>query len=135
VGRTEENCKDRYRNHLREASTRSKGHWTPVEEEKLVKCVREANRQLGRDESSLGAPWDVVCQMMGGTRTRSQCREKWCVPLKSMKDDSDELNRRETTRLRGSTLTPSQKKPVSAAKLFELLDGSVATACRAWSVS
>ncbi|ORY31841.1 hypothetical protein BCR39DRAFT_525659 [Naematelia encephala] len=77
VDRTELDCRDRYKNELRDRGTRHTGHWTDEECRQLVKCVKEANTSLGMDPLGAEAPWDIVCEKMGGTRTRTQCRKKW----------------------------------------------------------
>lgn len=37
------------------------------------------NTALGHDPLSAEAPWEVVCEKMGRTRTTTQCRKKWYV--------------------------------------------------------
>jgi len=44
-----------------------------------VRFVGEANEAMGRSASDREAPWDIVCEKMGGSRTRTQCRQKWLV--------------------------------------------------------
>lgn len=43
----------------------------------MVDIVKAVNEALGNDAAGYEAPWDIVCEKMGGTRTPTQCRKKW----------------------------------------------------------
>lgn len=92
VGRTEQDCRDRYKNDLETRDTRATGElaleenvrrkltigpWTKDEEAKLIEIVRNVNTTVGNDPLGHEAPWDIVEERMGGTRSRMQCRKKW----------------------------------------------------------
>ncbi|KAF8311818.1 hypothetical protein DL93DRAFT_1360849 [Clavulina sp. PMI_390] len=81
VGRTAEDCRDRYRNHVAYGDGRVKGDWTEVEEQKLVGIILDLAKAKGEDLATITGdvdiPWVVVSERMGGVRTRQQCRIKW----------------------------------------------------------
>jgi len=74
VGRSEQDCRDRYLNHI--ASSRVHGKWTQEEQEKLKQAVHELSVQQGKSIDGDGF-WSEVSEAMGGNRTRRQCRQKW----------------------------------------------------------
>ncbi|KAJ7068448.1 hypothetical protein C8F01DRAFT_1336220, partial [Mycena amicta] len=78
VGRLATDCRDRYRNYLKNRDTRESGPWTVAEEEKLSRIVLEL--QEGKD-LDYDVPWTRVAERMGGTRGRQQCRMKWTDSL------------------------------------------------------
>ena len=45
-----------------------------------MQYVKETNKALGRHPTDPEAPWDLISEKMGSTRTRTQCRRKWYVP-------------------------------------------------------
>jgi hypothetical protein len=46
---------------------------------KLIEVVKNVNTAVGNDPLGHEAPWDIVEERMGGTRSRMQCRKKWSV--------------------------------------------------------
>ncbi|KAF7301819.1 Carbohydrate esterase family 9 protein [Mycena indigotica] len=78
VGRQATDCRDRYRNYLKDRDARQTGPWTAEEEEKLSEIVLEL--QEGKD-LDYDVPWTQVAELMGGTRGRQQCRIKWLDKL------------------------------------------------------
>ncbi|KAI0089199.1 hypothetical protein BDY19DRAFT_985163 [Irpex rosettiformis] len=86
VGRSASDCRDRYRNHLENSSSRRSGAWTKEEEEELTAIVNELKMQRG-EVSDNDIFWGAVSQRMGGRRGRQQCRIKWldslCPKLKN----------------------------------------------------
>jgi Myb-like DNA-binding protein REB1 len=103
-------CRDRYRNHIVNRDKRvsgwssfsgpilfynkSLGPWTSAEEEKLTRIV--VDMQKGKDLDN-DIFWGKVSEMMGGTRTRQQCRIKWTDSL-SKKYKADGQNARWSSR-------------------------------------
>jgi hypothetical protein len=55
------------------------GAWSKEEEAKLIEIVKNVNTTVGNDPLGHEAPWDIVEERMGGTRSRMQCRKKWLV--------------------------------------------------------
>jgi hypothetical protein len=95
VGRTGQDCKDRYRNHLSCQEGRVvgepishihgelcnvlfEGKWSAEEEARLVQAVAEI---LANHRGKTGQPdvWAQVQNKLGNSRTRQQCRDKWYV--------------------------------------------------------
>ncbi|GIZ48738.1 hypothetical protein CKM354_001178800 [Cercospora kikuchii] len=88
VGRTAQDCKDRWRNHF-ESAHKVLGPWTIEEEEQLLAAVEECidvikkeqrdDRALLRDRERLEAliNWKVVSDKLEGKRTTKRCREKY----------------------------------------------------------
>lgn len=69
VGRSATSCRDRWTKQLGEGKGQNKkGVWTEDEEELLRGLVAQ-----------WGAQWKIVSAKMGGSRTATQCRTKWCV--------------------------------------------------------
>jgi Myb-like DNA-binding protein REB1 len=103
-------CRDRYRNHIVNRDKRVSGSssfsgpilfynkllgpWTFAEEEKLTRIV--VDMQKGKDLDN-DIFWGKVSEMMGGTRTRQQCRIKWTDSL-SKKYKADGQNARWSSR-------------------------------------
>lgn len=93
MDRSEQACRDRWRDELQykdtrttgtlllslccESADRCLGRWTEEEERMLVDAIRELNEALGEDPLGSEAPWDEVAAKLGRTRTRTQCRKKW----------------------------------------------------------
>lgn len=69
MGRMPEDCRDRWRNYIKCGTQRHKNKWSPAEEEALRRVVGK----LGPGRVN----WTKVSEMMGGTRSRIQCRYKW----------------------------------------------------------
>ncbi|KAI0340763.1 hypothetical protein BDW22DRAFT_1430434 [Trametopsis cervina] len=82
VGRSAQDCRDRYRNHLENSNDRRSGPWTKEEEEELTAIVNELKTQRG-EVSDNDIFWGAVSQRMGGRRGRQQCRIKWIDSLSS----------------------------------------------------
>jgi hypothetical protein len=77
VGRTEDDCRTRWRDELRHKAERERGRWTKEEEQKLSDIIVRHNLELGKDAHARDAPWESVVKEMGGSRTTMQCRKKW----------------------------------------------------------
>lgn len=88
VGRSAQDCKDRWRNHL-EFGPKTVGPWTVEEEEKLMAAVEECIDIIKKEKSDdLGliqdperlatlVNWGVVSQKFHGQRYPARCREKY----------------------------------------------------------
>jgi hypothetical protein len=97
VGRSDADCRDRYRNHLRHRDTRRKGvqslfdlqptrlclqsstiqgRWSEDEEGELERAVKElkVEQNIANDAT---IPWGEVSERMGNSRGRQQCAAKW----------------------------------------------------------
>ncbi len=97
IERMPEDCRDRWRNYIKDGGMRNKDEWTPYEVECLRAAVaqcqeamRVANQQrkkheaYGRDfvenpklDEKTMINWGVVSEIMGGSRSRLQCSFKW----------------------------------------------------------
>ncbi|MCJ1253993.1 RNA polymerase I enhancer binding protein [Lignoscripta atroalba] len=100
--RMAEDCRDRYRNYLYNSEKRNKEEWTDAETRALCRAVseciwlmREEKKRIreeqyyGRDEpleekeevaeeaETKLINWQIVCDKMGGRRSRLQCSYKW----------------------------------------------------------
>jgi len=85
VDRSESDCRDRWRGELKGQESRVTGAWSAEETDALIAAVTEANKRLGLPPTAPETPWQVVVDLMGGTRSLTQCRKKWCVnSVKSM---------------------------------------------------
>ncbi|KAF8524606.1 hypothetical protein BU17DRAFT_30066, partial [Hysterangium stoloniferum] len=82
VGRTANDCRDRWRNHLSVRNTKVYGEWTKEEEEELTKIVKEFKEKTGNDTDN-DIYWTEVSKRMGGKRSRQQCRIKWTDCLRA----------------------------------------------------
>ncbi|KAK4688299.1 hypothetical protein P7C73_g1816, partial [Tremellales sp. Uapishka_1] len=82
VDRPAMDCRNRYRDQLKDRSTHKKGRWTVEEEEQLISTIQETNLSLKQDANSYEVPWDIIGTKMQGTRTRSQLRKKWQSELR-----------------------------------------------------
>ena len=69
-------CRDRYRNHIKHSEDRAFGPWTKDEEMRLTEIVTDMTIKQGKDMDN-DVFWGIVCQRMGNTRGRQQCRIKW----------------------------------------------------------
>lgn len=76
IGRMSSDCRDRWRNHVKDSETRKVGPWDIEEEEELVRIVTDMTTEQGKSADS-EVFWSVVSERMRGTRTRQQCRIKW----------------------------------------------------------
>ncbi|KAF8195693.1 hypothetical protein K438DRAFT_1826365 [Mycena galopus ATCC 62051] len=78
VGRMATDCRDRYRNHIVDREKKVTGTWSSAEEEELTRIVLQLQKGKSLDVDIF---WSKVSQMMGGTRSRQQCRIKWTDSL------------------------------------------------------
>ncbi|KAJ7765049.1 hypothetical protein DFH07DRAFT_1015755 [Mycena maculata] len=78
VGRMATDCRDRYRNHIVDREKRVTGAWSPDEEEELTRIVIEVQKGKDLDNEVF---WGKVSDLMGGKRSRQQCRIKWTDSL------------------------------------------------------
>jgi hypothetical protein len=69
------------------------GKWTEEEQSLLIECIKDVNTALGHDPLSAEAPWEIVCEKMGRTRSTTQCRKKWCVSERSERSERNERGR------------------------------------------
>lgn len=95
--RMPEDCRDRWRNYVKCGSVRNVNKWTKEEEEKMKGIIAQILKDEGEkiwknvnngDEESMlkqvreaqvspTINWTVISELMGGTRSRIQCRYKW----------------------------------------------------------
>ncbi|KAF8476502.1 Myb-like DNA-binding domain-containing protein [Gautieria morchelliformis] len=80
VGRSPQDCRDRWRNHLANRSERQRGYWSKAEEEELTNIVQELTTAQGKNSDS-DIFWGIVSKRMGNKRGRQQCRVKWTDSL------------------------------------------------------
>lgn len=76
MGRMPEDCRDRWRNYIKCGDNRKTDKWTIDEEERL----KEVIAGMAKTENSKSTPkinFTRVSELMGGTRSRIQCRYKW----------------------------------------------------------
>lgn len=78
VGRSSDDCRDRWRNVTCVKDTRQSGKWTKEEEMRLTSLMKDQLNRLGKEIDCEGL-WTAVSEEMGGTRSRQQCRVKWSV--------------------------------------------------------
>ena len=93
VGRSGQDCRDRWRNHLRYGGQKETGPWSHEEEQKLVAAVKECvemvegqalmqhDTELATDRARMEkmVNWDTVADKMEGKRGMKRCREKWQI--------------------------------------------------------
>lgn len=73
MGRMPEDCRDRWRNYVKCGEKRIQNKWGVDEEERLRGVVTQLMASFpGQDIN-----WTEVSDLMGGTRSRIQCRYKW----------------------------------------------------------
>lgn len=78
IGRSADDCKDRWRNHTRVKQTQKSGDWSKEEEDQLIQVMRKAKPDfLNSKDSEPDGLWTWVSEQMGGVRSRAQCRVKW----------------------------------------------------------
>ncbi|KAJ7094607.1 hypothetical protein B0H15DRAFT_775989 [Mycena belliarum] len=80
VGRMAPDCRDRYRNHIVDQEKRNTGTWSAAEEEELTRIVVDMQKGKDLDHDVF---WGRVSELMGGKRSRQQCRMKWTDSLSS----------------------------------------------------
>ncbi|KAJ7284153.1 hypothetical protein C8J57DRAFT_1054674 [Mycena rebaudengoi] len=80
VGRMATDCRDRYRNHIVDRDVRVSGPWSKEEEAELTRIVTELTVKKGKDMDN-DVFWTKVTKLMGGKRSRQQCRIKWTDSL------------------------------------------------------
>ena len=73
LGRMPEDCRDRWRNYVKCGEKRIQNKWGVDEEDRLRGVVTQLLASFpGQDIN-----WTEVSELMGGTRSRIQCRYKW----------------------------------------------------------
>ncbi|KAH8914953.1 hypothetical protein BT69DRAFT_1289468 [Atractiella rhizophila] len=78
VERMAQDCRDRYRNYLKNGELKNRGAWSKEETQKLKEAVESVCRNLGRKKGDYSdIPWTAVSEKMEWVRTRAQCRIKW----------------------------------------------------------
>lgn len=97
MNRMPEDCRDRWRNYVKCGSVRNVNKWTKEEEDKMKGIIEQILKEEGEkiwknvsngDEESMlkqvreaqvspTINWTVISELMGGTRSRIQCRYKW----------------------------------------------------------
>ena len=98
VGRWSSDCRDRYRHHLSSvhtAAAKKRGAWTTDEEDKLRDIILGLREERGieagditfAEENDLSEAsdlfWTAIATRFGGTRSRSQLRNKWNDNMKN----------------------------------------------------
>lgn len=97
IERLPEDCRDRWRNYLKESEFRNRDEWTSFEVERLKDAVadcmdamKKANREHKKRQAGGGnrmgqqdaeekdmINWVIVSEKLGGSRSRLQCSYKW----------------------------------------------------------
>ncbi|KAM3414012.1 hypothetical protein BST61_g10674 [Cercospora zeina] len=134
VGRTAQDCKDRWRNHL-ESGHLVLGPWTVEEEEQLLAAVEECidvikkenrgDRALLRDRERLEAliNWRVVSDKLEGKRTTKRCREKYSkLRASQAKTKNNDVSWSTTQRARNEDESAKVLRARRALKQFEIGD-------------
>lgn len=76
VLRTADDCRDRWRNHVKHKQVREYGVWSKAEEDELKKIVLEETVEKGLDMEH-EVFWSAVSERMDHRRSQQQCRGKW----------------------------------------------------------
>ncbi|PIA96164.1 RNA polymerase I termination factor [Cercospora beticola] len=134
VGRTAQDCKDRWRNHF-EFAHKVLGPWTIEEEEQLLAAVEECidvikneqrdDRALLRDRERLEAliNWKVVSDKLEGKRTTKRCREKYLkLRASQAKAKNNDVSWSTTQRARDDDNPSKVAQAKRALKEFEIGD-------------
>lgn len=82
LGRSGVACRDRWTKQLNNGlalGMTSKGESVPVQKAKEGKWSEAEVEQLRALHAEFGSQWKLISTKMGGTRTSTQCRTKWCV--------------------------------------------------------
>ncbi|POW06291.1 hypothetical protein PSTT_09178, partial [Puccinia striiformis] len=87
VGRSADDCKDRWRNYTCVQGIKNSGVWSQEEVDRLTELMNQSKSIFPDPKDQLSdGHWTWVSNQMGGSRSRSQCRIKWveCVQPKSL---------------------------------------------------
>ncbi|KAH9469273.1 hypothetical protein Pst134EA_009794 [Puccinia striiformis f. sp. tritici] len=87
VGRSADDCKDRWRNYTCVQDVKNSGVWSQEEVDRLTELMNQSKYIFPDPKDQLSdGHWTWVSNQMGGSRSRSQCRIKWveCVQPKSL---------------------------------------------------
>jgi transposase-like protein len=82
LGRSGVACRDRWTKQLNNGlalGMTPKGESVPVQKAKEGKWSEAEVEQLKALHAEFGSQWKLISTKMGGTRTSTQCRTKWCV--------------------------------------------------------
>ncbi|KAJ7684010.1 hypothetical protein B0H17DRAFT_941295 [Mycena rosella] len=90
VGRMATDCRDRYRNHIVDREKRNSGSWFLPEEEELTRIITEMRKGQSLDTDVF---WGKVTELMGGKRSRQQCRIKWTDSLSKRYQNEGQIPR------------------------------------------
>ncbi|WAQ90831.1 hypothetical protein PtA15_13A230 [Puccinia triticina] len=82
VGRSADDCKDRWRNYSSVRAVQNQGEWSQEETEHLSKLLA-TSKSIYSDPKSLSCDglWTWISQEMKGRRSPAQCRAKWATSL------------------------------------------------------
>jgi len=146
LGRTAEDCRDRWRNHVQyQPNQRNTEAWKPAEEDELLEAIdtcvmrmKESgvlSQDVGRDTIPEDViQWKVVSQLMGGRRNRLQCAYKWKkLKYRWQRESQDQLgllnNRQKSVLERGKQTVKSNEKAMEdhEIKIEESDDGDQAS--------
>lgn len=86
VGRSADDCKDRWRNYTLVKGSKNSGGWSKEEEKKLIELMSKSEAMVGSSKNPVDGFWTWVSEQMGGSRSRAQCRIKWVENLKPKLD-------------------------------------------------
>lgn len=90
LGRMADSCRDRYRNHLKDQDTMNSGTWAPEEDRKLLDIMQDlANKQGKPNLADATHMWTAISELMGGTRSRHQCRHRYTQSLQPKMEMAD----------------------------------------------
>jgi hypothetical protein len=90
LGRMADSCRDRYRNHLKDQDTMNSGTWAPEEDRKLLDIMQDlANKQGKPNLAEATHMWTAISELMGGTRSRHQCRHRYTQSLQPKMEMAD----------------------------------------------
>ena len=142
IERLPEDCRDRWRNYLKDSKFRNRQEWTTFEVDCLKDAVedcmaamREANRQQKKPKAnardSVGQQggedkdlinWVIVSERLGGSRSRLQCSWKW-KQLIEKANEPDENRRRASKKYEWRRKEAEEKYPyMRPGDKYELLN-------------
>lgn len=92
LGRMADSCRDRYRNHLKDLATMNTGTWAPEEDKKLLEIMTDLAKKQGKTNlADATHMWTAISELMGGTRSRHQCRHRYTQSLQPKMEMADWL--------------------------------------------
>ncbi|KAG0065856.1 RNA polymerase I enhancer binding protein [Linnemannia elongata] len=92
LGRMADSCRDRYRNHLKDLATMNTGTWSPEEDKRLLDIMTDLAKKQGKTNlADATHMWTAISELMGGTRSRHQCRHRYTQSLQPKMEMADWL--------------------------------------------